>query len=152
MSHHALLSSLCGCLASVAGKAAFDSTRLQALASLLCSALLHTTSDCPGVALPLLRVLSIAALLVLNSLMLTSLVRCMHVKGTVHATTMTSALSFALSGVAGWLVWEEQLSRQWGMGLLLILGGVFLVQRGSTDEAQTAERARQRPPPREVHR
>ena len=143
MSHYAALSSLCGCLASIAGKHAFDTARLTRIADHLCTPLSSspltsltsplTLPQCGTLALPLLRLACIGCVLLLNSVMLTSLVRCMHAKGTVHATTVSSALSFVLSGIAGVLLFEEAVNAQWLLGIAVVLAGVFLIQRGSAE-------------------
>jgi drug/metabolite transporter (DMT)-like permease len=154
MSRYALLSSLCGCLASVAGKNAFDSAALTAVATRVCTHLpsspfpspsvLPLFLSCPAILLSLLHVASIGGLLVFNSLMLTFLVRALHIKGTVQTITLTSALSFVLSGVVGWLCFGEELSGGWVMGIAVILAGVYLVQRGSAEAEKSAVKAPQR--------
>ena len=150
MAHLAALSASFGSLASVLGKYAFDSDKTQLVAqhtctllpvstltaalpaSLLSSSSLHSLHgrSCPAVLLWPVRAALFVSLLLCNSCMLTLLVRSMNASGTLHATTVSSAVAFVLSGCVGWLLFDERLNTQWMLGVAVILGGVYSMQMG----------------------
>ena len=158
MAHLAALSAAFGSLASVLGKYAFDSDRTTVVAHMSCSLLpvsalsaLTTTASihsllppsvhalsCPAVALWPARVLLFMLLLLCNSVMLTLLVRSMNECGTLHATTVSSAAAFVLSGCVGWLLFDERLNSQWMLGVAVILGGVVSMQVGQRQTQKTS--------------
>ena len=141
MAHLAALSAAFGSVASVLGKFAFDTDKTALVALHACKLLPVSTLSsvlpasvrslsCPWVVLWPARLVLFALLLLCNSCMLTALVRSMNECGTLHATTVSSAASFVLSGCVGWLLFDERLSAQWTLGVAVILGGVYCMQLG----------------------
>ena len=147
MSHLAALSAAFGSLASVVGKYAFDTDKTTLVAQLTCGLLptsalsaaltphsllpssLHSLS-CPSLVLWPARLVLFVLVLLCNSCMLTLLVRAMNDCGTLHATTVSSAVAFVLSGCVGWMMFEETLNAQWMLGVAVIVGGVYSMQVG----------------------
>lgn len=151
MSHLAALSAGFGSLASVLGKYAFDTDKTSLVAQHACNLLrtMHLTTlatlitpsssllppalstlPCPSLLLWPLRAVLFASLLLCNSGMLTLLVRSMNSVGTLHATTVSSAAAFVLSGCVGWLLFDERLNAQWLLGVAVILAGVYTMLLG----------------------
>lgn len=134
-----LLSATLGAMGSVAAKFAFDRNVLTQTSNTLCHTLALPLplpqSRCEWLSSWALCLTLLATMLALNSLALTFLLRSMHASSTVRATTVTSSLSFALSGACGWLFFGETLPSQWMLGILIVMGGVALMQSDSDPAA-----------------
>ena len=133
MSRALLLSSLCGCCASVAAKLALETERAAAVSARLCLVAAQLTSGrltggCESVVLWCVRVCLLLLMLLLNSLQLTALVRALHSLGSARGCGVNGALSFLWSALAGWLLFGERLSGLWLLGAALLLAGVGLLQ------------------------
>jgi drug/metabolite transporter (DMT)-like permease len=143
MSRDLLLSSLCGCLASVAAKSALDAGKAAGISRQLCAGCAQLTgmamsSMCESVLVLCVRVCLLLLMLLLNSAMLTGLVKALHAVGSARAASINGALSFLWSAMAGWLLFDERLSGLWLLGAALLLAGVALLQHEKAASATSA--------------
>jgi drug/metabolite transporter (DMT)-like permease len=135
MLHFAIISALSGCLASVAGKYAFDAEKGLFLSQLLCksiqainiSVINDSNYTCSDISIWIIRLLWLLLLLFFNSLMLNYLLISMHHYGTVYANTIINSISFICSGILGYSLFNENINLQWIIGILLICAGVAIL-------------------------
>jgi len=62
----------------------------------------------------------------------------MAMLGTVRATTVINGFNFCLSGVAGFLVFQETIQPAWLGGVTLILMGIYLIQNDTDQKSKTS--------------
>lgn len=74
-----------------------------------------------------IRISLIGAMLALNSAGLTLMLRAMHRSSTNLAVAINQAISFMLSGLIGWLVFDESIDQMWLIGVSIVCVGVALL-------------------------
>jgi drug/metabolite transporter (DMT)-like permease len=57
----------------------------------------------------------------------------------VRATTIINGFSYALSGMAGWLLFQERISWLWCLGMCMIMFGIFLISYQSQPQLKQNE-------------
>lgn len=123
-----VLAGTLGALASVFGKLGFDA---QALTTWLPAAVLDdpasSSSSTPALLLLLARGTCVGLMLLCNVAMTSFFVQSLHQSGSLLATVINTGISFILTGLAGRVVFQENLSLQWWGGAGLTLGGVALL-------------------------
>lgn len=115
--------SLCGSIAALFGKASSFYLEFALTSQALAGA------ACLGI------------MVLLNSVMLTFLVRAMHDLGTVQSTTVINAMNFCLSGVTGTLFFDESISTRWIIGILIMWIGIVFILRGTPSEKTETSRS-----------
>jgi drug/metabolite transporter (DMT)-like permease len=93
----------------------------------------------PSFATTVVRVVAFLAYFSLNAVMLSSLVRAMHIAGTTAAVAIVNALSFVAAAVLGYLLFDEkQVTHvRWCIGAAVMLAGVYLIVSESDTAATT---------------
>lgn len=117
-----MLAGTLGALASVFGKLGFDA---QALMPWLPASLDDLSPSSP--VLVLARGTCVGMMLLCNVAMTSFFVQSLHQSGSLLATVINTSISFILTGLAGRVVFEEKLTRQWWGGAGLTLAGVALL-------------------------
>lgn len=74
-----------------------------------------------------IRISLIGVMLALNSAGLTLMLRAMHRSSTNLAVAINQAISFMLSGLIGWLVFDESIDQMWLIGVSIVCVGVALL-------------------------
>lgn len=67
-------------------------------------------------------------MILLNGIMLNTTVKSMNTYGTLHTTTLNTAIGFILSGISGVIFFDEIIGIQWCIGMICVIAGVFLIQ------------------------
>jgi len=119
----ALISGTLGATASCFGKFSFDPNSSVAL---------RVHGWFQGEYLPIageyvVRGICLVLMILCNAAMLGSFLSGMEESGSVAGTALSSAANFLASAFYGYLLFEEQFTRQWWFGLMLIVLGVFLL-------------------------
>ncbi|MES1916653.1 MAG: hypothetical protein MHM6MM_008454 [Cercozoa sp. M6MM] len=128
MAANAVLAAVLGTLASVAGKCAFEDSLRESLGITWQHAWIVQAA------------IGVGAMIALNGVMWTTLVKAMQKTGTVTATATSNAVSFALSGLLGALFFGDTLTQKWFLGTALTIGGVTMLTLDKTDESETARK------------
>jgi len=140
---HCVVSALCGCLAAMAAKYAFDASQTMFVLDLSCRLLGLPVAECVTPAMSwIIRIPFILLMLGFNGVMLTTLVKSLHEYGTVTATAVINAVSFTLSGVLGFTFFGEKIGILWMIGILWIIAGLYLLAPES-DAAKSDKRKRE---------
>jgi len=125
---HCVVSAVCGCLAAISAKYAFDAGQTIVVMIFTCRLLGQDINECSTTAMSVIvRIPFILLMLGFNGVMLTTLVKSLHEYGTVTATAVINAISFTLSGVLGFVFFGEQISLLWMLGILWIVAGLYLL-------------------------
>jgi multidrug transporter EmrE-like cation transporter len=138
---HCVVSAVAGSVASVAIKFAFDEEHSAAVADLL-GRLLHIEAQYNAMLSWIASLALVGVFVLMNSIMLTRMVRATEALGTASATATTSALSFVASGAAGYLFFSEQIGTQWWVGIFFVLLGIFFIQYEPEDPRMVGMRYR----------
>jgi drug/metabolite transporter (DMT)-like permease len=79
--------------------------------------------------------------LALNIFMVGSFLEGMEESGSVAGTGLASAANFVVSSVLGFLLWEEDFSKEWLLGFSLVIAGSLLL---STVKAGVDEQSKKK--------
>lgn len=120
-------------LASIFGKLSLTDDVLVAHSNAFCSSSLSFKDHCHLILLSL-RGTSLIGMLACNILMLSTFLKAMACKGSLHVTVISSSVSFLLTGILGSLVLGEKINLKWFSGALLIALGVSCIASCSTPD------------------
>ena len=133
-----MLAGTLGALASVFGKLGFDA---QVLTPWLPASLDEPASSSSSLLL-LARGICVCMMLLCNVAMTSFFVQSLHQSGSLLATVINTSISFILTGLAGHVVFEEDLSTRWWGGAGLTLAGVALLAGCAPASETTSEKER----------
>ena len=122
----AITSASCGSIASVLGKAAFDSEFLESSF---------------GMNNYIVKGVLVSLIIVCNSIMLSLYVRVLQSVSALQASLLAFVCNYVVSSTFGVLIFREQLSTQWIVGAMLMTAGAIRVSRSAIDES-TAKSAK----------
>jgi uncharacterized membrane protein len=116
-------------LASIFGKLSLSSSDddiLVAQSIAFCNSSINLKNHCTLI-LSSLRITSLIGMLACNIFMLSSFLKALSCKGSLHVTVISSSVSFLLTGILGSIVLGEKINLKWFIGALLIALGVSCI-------------------------
>ena len=138
-----LLSGAFGAIAASLAKVAFSSdTFLVSSTTNACISTLTTNEAICGAVVLAVRGLCFVGTLALNIFMVGSFLEGMEESGSVAGTGLASAANFCVSSLLGFLLWEEDFSKERVLGFSLVVVGCLLlstVKAGGEENKQKAK-------------
>ncbi|GFO30998.1 transmembrane protein 42 [Plakobranchus ocellatus] len=136
----AIQAGCCAALASVSAKIATSFDAATAI-SLSLMEIIHTICGLDLVpyaekSTVCIRLLGVAGIFVFNALMWVLFTKSMHLcSSTLEATAFNTSANFISTAIVGKLLFGEQLSMQWCLGSTLIVLGLVVLHKGSSQTA-----------------
>eukprot|EP00474_Spongospora_subterranea_P009083 CRZ09541.1 hypothetical protein [Spongospora subterranea] len=123
-------SALFSSLGSTIGKVAFSCEGCSKFAAeFIC----NHSSDCLKITAITYSLLLIAAMVIMNAVGISYMVKSMNIMGSTSAIAVISSIQFLLSGVYGHVLFNEQVSMLWMFGVAFIILGVCLISMSSNE-------------------
>lgn len=91
----------------------------------------------------LVRLGGYGGVVLLNIVMWSCYVRSLKVISSLQATVVNFASNFLISGLAGFLCFEETLHFQWFIGAFLIVLGILLISKADKEPKDTTVKSKQ---------
>lgn len=128
----AFLCGLFGALASVCGKLSLSSNYVTAYLESSCLQNSTVSHVCNEINL-VYRGIMFAGMIIFNGLMLGYFMKALEKSSSIVVTTLSSSISFLLTGVLGYLILSEKVGLRWILGAVLITGGIGLIVMSQMD-------------------
>lgn len=148
----AILSGLCGALASTLGKFALGDTELVETCWKHCvdKNLMGGVHECSAI-ITVIRLAFFILLLFANGAMLFNFLEAMKKNSTLTVTVVSSAANYLTSGIAGLLIFGEPVGSYWLVGSLGICVGIAVIGYSQEDRSHPSKGKKDTPPRSGAH-
>mmetsp|Transcript_28561 Transcript_28561/g.39306 ORF Transcript_28561/g.39306 Transcript_28561/m.39306 type:complete len:141 (-) Transcript_28561:185-607(-) len=128
---HTLLCGLCGSIGSLLGKLALNGDLdFHKVIVRNCQTLSHSLPECSSFCSKisyLVRASLFCLMIFFNIIATSSFLKALERNASLPVTVVSSSINFLMSGLIGWLAFNETVSLKWFSGAGLILIGVLLI-------------------------